>query len=162
MKTRWIALWGVAAVVLQLMWPPSKLWYGVTPNLFLVCIILLSVYVEARRLVWFGFIGGFLFDMMGAQQFGFHMAFYILLALVLKFVWKLDKGNLQSASLLLATLVFTLLYYAVAYVAFLAPQYIAQWRYIVTRLLVEAAYNSLLVAVSISVIQLRQRGIISS
>lgn len=162
MKSHRAALWGVAAFVLQIMWPQGEGLLGVVPNFFLAYMVLVSVYVDARRLVWIGFIGGFMFDMLNFQQFGFHMAFYILMALVLKLVWKLDKGNLQSASLLLATVIFTLLYSITGHVAFFAPSYIAQWRELLSVFLLETVYNCAIVVLSISVIQLRQRGIISS
>lgn len=162
MRTRWLIAITALALLLQLAWPSSLHLGWVTPNFLLVFIELSSLYVDTNRLLWVALAGGLVLDLAAVDQFGFNMAFYILLVLVLKLVWQLDQRNLQLATLLLATAVFTLLYGIVSHAALLGPQYFSVWPRMLARICVEILYNGLIVAVASSVIQLRQRGIISS
>lgn len=163
MRIRWLALSALAVVMLQLAWPAhaSALW--VVPNFFLAYLVLMSVYNDATRLLWVALVGGLVLDMMGGPaQFGLNMAFYILTVLVLKLAMQLDQRNLQATILVLVTLGFTVLYGLLAHMSLLGVGYIAQWRQMTLRIGVEALWNCVIVALSVSVIQLRQRGIISS
>lgn len=162
MRTRWLALSGALVLLLQLSWPSSLKFGWVTPNFFLVFIVLASLYVDAKRLLWVALAGGLVLDLASIGQFGFNMAFYILLVLVLKLVWQLDQRNLQLPTLLLATAVFTLLYGVVAHTSLLGSQYYSVWPGMLTRIGAEIICNGLIVAIASSIIQLRQRGIISS
>lgn len=163
MRIRWLALSALVVLMLQLAWPTRMSTMWVVPNFFLVYLVLMSIYVDATRLLWLALAGGLVLDLMGGPaQFGLNMAFYILTALVLKLVWQLDARNLQATTLVLVTLGFTVLYGLLAHMSLLGIGYIAQWRGMSWRIVVEALWNCVIVALSVSVIQLRQRGIISS
>ena len=153
----------LAALLLQLAWPAQSGIYWVVPNFLLLYIVLMSIYTDTVRLLWLAFAGGLVLDLLAGQgQFGFNMAFYILVALFLKLVWQLDRSNVQMASLLLVVSVLSLLYATLSHLSLLAPDYVAQWRLMLIRLGCEVLWNGALVALGLSVIQLRQRGIISS
>lgn len=163
MRIRWLVLSALAVLLLQLTWPAQNSIYWVVPNFFLIYIILMSIYTDTVRLLWAAFAGGLVLDLLAGQgQFGLNMAFFIFVALLLKLVWQLDRSNVQMASLLLITSVLTVLYGLVLHASFLAPDYVAQWRLMLVRLGSEVLFNCVVVALSLSVIQLRQRGIISS
>ncbi len=163
MRLRWLTLSSLAVLMLQLGWPTSTSLGLVVPNFFLVYMILMSVYVDAVRMMWLALAGGLLLDLMaGPEQFGLNMAFYILTVLILKLVLSLDERNVQAPTLVVVTIGFTLLYGVVSHLSLVGIGYIAQWWPILSRFIAEALWNGALVAFGISVIQLRQRGIISS
>jgi rod shape-determining protein MreD len=162
-RIRWLAISALAVLFLQLAWPAQNSIYWVVPNFFLIYVILMSIYTDTVRLLWVAFAGGLILDLLAGQgQFGINMAFFILVALFLKLVWQLDRSNVQMASLLLVTSVLTVMYGLVLHASLLTPDYIAQWQAMSVRLGSEVLFNCAVVALSLSVIQLRQRGIISS
>jgi cell shape-determining protein MreD len=162
-RLRWLALTSLAVLMLQLGWPSGAAPSFVVPNFFLIYMVLLSVYVDAVRLMWVALVGGLALDLMaGPEQFGVNMAFYILTVLVLKVVLQFDVRNAQAATLVASTIALTFLYGAVSHLSLVGIGYIAQWWPMLSRILVEALWNGAMIAVGISVIQLRQRGIISS
>lgn len=153
----------LAVLLLQLAWPVQNSIYWVVPNFFLLYIALMSIYADTVRLLWLAFTGGLVLDILAGQgQFGLNMAFFILVALFLKLVWQLDRSNVQMASLLLAVSVLSLLYGILSHLSLLTPDYVTQWGLMLIRLGCEVLWNCALVALGLSVIQLRQRGIISS
>lgn len=106
--------------------------------------------------------GGLLLDISSVQQFGLNMAFYILAVLVLKVVWQMDQRNVVLATLVLAALLLSMCYALVAHLAFLSATYIPQWGPMLARITVESILNCCTVAAIVTVMHLRQRGIISS
>lgn len=160
MKLRWVIICTLVAVLLQLTWPGSEKWYMITPNFFLVNLVVLSAFLEPRPLLWLAFAGGLLFDLMGASQFGLSMAYYILMALILKLVWRTNTASLQSFSLILATALFSLAFFVLSQTNALSTVYFNQWRLLAGVAALEVVINSLLTMLIVAGIQVRRRGII--
>ena len=160
MRLRWLVLWATVSIVLQLIWPRGIEWYLIVPNFFLAFMVLSSVYTNTRHLLWVAFCGGLIFDLFAYQQFGFYMAFYILLALMLKLVWHFDRGDLKSASLLIASVVSSLLFFVLSHFALFNTAFIKSWGAILVIAGLEVAATTTVVAIAIAVIRLRQQGII--
>lgn len=162
MRLRIIILAVFCTVVLQLAWPRSVGPLGVTPNFFLILIVFLSTVIGSKQLIWVAFTGGFVLDLYTATDFGLHMASYVLLALFLGVVWRLELATHGLSAALYTVALATLTYGIILTIPVLRPEYIVQWRVVLGRLVLEIMYNVCIAVPLFGLMRLRQRGVLGS
>lgn len=160
MKARWLVLGGSLAVLLQLVWPHSNPTWAVVPNFFLVTVVLFSPFVDARRLLWLAFGGGLALDLLSTQQFGFNMAFFVLLVLILKSALNFSDRTTHLTAVVLSAALATVAYEALLHLGLAQSVAINQWPALFSRTSVQVLYNVVLVTVVGSAIRLGRSGII--
>jgi len=66
---------------------------GVTANIVLAFLVVTCLFIPLEQILWFGLIGGLMFDFYNNADFGFNMGFYILVIIVAKYLLKFGENE---------------------------------------------------------------------
>ena len=63
----------------------------IAPNILLAFLVVISLYSNTEQLLWMSLISGLMADLYSSSDFGFYLGFFILTAIVSKYVLKFGE-----------------------------------------------------------------------
>lgn len=91
MKTIVLAIGLAVALIVQLFVLQSWQTGGITPNVLLAYLVTLSIFVKSEQLLWLSLVAGVLSDFYSTSDFGLYLGFYLLVAIIAKYLLKFGE-----------------------------------------------------------------------
>lgn len=91
MKTIILAIGLAVALIVQLFVLQSWQTGGITPNVLLAYLVTLSIFVKSEQLLWLSLVAGVLSDFYSTSDFGLYLGFYLLVAIIAKYLLKFGE-----------------------------------------------------------------------
>jgi rod shape-determining protein MreD len=85
-KTIILAIGLAVALIVQLFVLQSWQTGGITPNVLLAYLVILSIFVKSEQLLWLSLVAGVLSDFYSTSDFGLYLGFYLLVAIIAKYL----------------------------------------------------------------------------
>lgn len=83
----------IMSILAQIFFLESWQVVGVTANIVLAFLVVTCLFIPLEQILWFGLIGGLMFDFYNNADFGFNMGFYILVIIVAKYLLKFGENE---------------------------------------------------------------------
>jgi len=90
-KTIVLAIGLAVALIVQLFVLQSWQTGGITPNVLLAYLVTLSIFVKSEQLLWLSLVAGVLSDFYSTSDFGLYLGFYLLVAIIAKYLLKFGE-----------------------------------------------------------------------
>ncbi len=143
-------LW-LAMVALQV----AQFGLTIKPNYVLVAIIFLTATNSLGSLLGFSLSAGLVLDLFSGTNFGFNMAFYLLLPLLGKAVIRLDEVHLRRSAQFIVVVLATVTYNLLLALPYLRIGLLRPWLTVGSHVGLEILYNCIVLAVLILAGQIR-------
>ena len=91
MKTVILAIGLAIALVIQLFVLQSWQTSGIAPNVLLAFLVVSSIFVKSEQLLWLSLVAGVLSDFYSTSDFGLYLGFYLLVAIIAKYLLKFGE-----------------------------------------------------------------------
>jgi len=88
MKTVLLAIALVISILLQLFFLQSWQADGISANVVLAYLAIISIYTTTEQMLWMSLFAGLSSDMYSSGDFGFYLGFYLLVAVACKYLFK--------------------------------------------------------------------------
>ena len=88
MKTVLLAIALVISILLQLFFLQSWQADGISANVVLAYLAIISIYTSTEQMLWMSLFAGLSSDMYSSGDFGFYLGFYLLVAVACKYLFK--------------------------------------------------------------------------
>ncbi len=91
MKTFFLSIGLIISILMQIFVFQSWQVGVVVPNVLLAFIVVASLYAKTEQLLWMSLIAGLFCDLYSSSDFGFYIGFYLLTAIVAKYLLKFGE-----------------------------------------------------------------------
>lgn len=131
--------------------------FGLTikPNYVLVAVIFLTATSSLGSLIRFSLSAGLVLDIFSGANFGFNMAFYLLLPLLGKAVIRLDEVHLRRSAQFIVVILATVTYNLLLALPYLQIGLLRPWLTAGSHVGIEILYNCLILAIFIFASQIK-------
>ena len=91
MKTAFLTIGLIISLIIQIFFLQSWQATMIAPNILLAFLVVISLYSSTEQLFWMALISGLIADLYSSSDFGFYLGFFILTAIVSKYVLKFGE-----------------------------------------------------------------------
>lgn len=127
----------------------------VKPNYVIVAVVFLTATHSLGSLISFSLLAGLVLDLFSGTNFGFNLAFFLLLPLLGKAVVRLDEVHLRRSAQFVVVALATVTYNLLLALPYLRIGVLRPWLVVGSHVVLEILYNSLILAIFILVGQIK-------